>query len=83
MRVTLKLFASLGQYLPPGGQRNEAEIEVPDGASVQAVLDRLDVPEEQMHLVTLNGVFVPRSLRAGEIMRPGDSLALWPPVAGG
>lgn len=83
MRITLKLFASLSEHLPPGAQRNQAEVEVPEGASVQAVLDLFRVPREQAHLVTRNGVFVPCSLRHEERLAPGDALAVWPPVAGG
>lgn len=83
MRITVKLFASLAEYLPPGAQRNATEVEVPDGASVQEVLDRLDVPQEKTHLVICNGLYVPHSLRAVETLAAGDTLALWPPVAGG
>lgn len=83
MRITVKLFASLAEYLPAGAQRNATEIEVPDGASVQDILERLDVPEEKTHLVVCNGVYVPHSLRTSETLSAGDTLALWPPVAGG
>ncbi|RMG38628.1 MAG: MoaD/ThiS family protein [Gammaproteobacteria bacterium] len=83
MRITLKLFASLAEHLPPGAGRNEAEVEVPDGASVQDVLDRFNLSQEQAHLVTRNGVFVPCSLRSEERLDSGDAVAVWPPVAGG
>ncbi len=83
MRITLKLFASLSGHLPPSARRNEAEVEVPDGASVQELLDRFKLSREQAHLVTRNGVFVPCSLRGEERLEPGDALAVWPPVAGG
>ena len=34
MRITLKLFASLGQFLPPGARENAIPADVPDGATV-------------------------------------------------
>ncbi len=83
MHITLKLFASLADRLPPGARRNQARIEVPDGATVQEVVDRLGIPPEQAHLVIVNGLFVPCSLRDRERLYEGDTLAIWPPVAGG
>ena len=83
MHIQLKLFASLADHLPPGATRNEARIEVPDGASVQDVVERLGLSDEQAHLVMVNGVFVPCSLRREERLEGGDTVAIWPPVAGG
>ncbi|HHI76483.1 MAG TPA: MoaD/ThiS family protein, partial [Gammaproteobacteria bacterium] len=33
--------------------------------------------------VMVNGVFVPCSLRREERLEAGDTVAIWPPVAGG
>lgn len=43
MNVTLKLFASLGVHLPVGAERNQAEVEVPDGTTVWGLLDAHNV----------------------------------------
>lgn len=83
MKVTLKLYASLGRHLPDGASRNEALIDVPEGASVLDVLDRHNVPREACHLVLLNGVFKAPAERGEAILADGDALAVWPPVAGG
>ena len=83
MHIRLKLFASLADHLPPGARRNEARIEVPDGASVQDVVERLGIPDEQAHLVIVNGLFIPCSLRERERLYDGDTVAIWPPVARG
>ncbi len=82
MKVTLKLFASLSGYLPAEKQGNWVQIEVPEGTSARAVLERYKVPPEQVHLVLVNGVFLPPGDR-GRTLRQGDELAAWPPVAGG
>ena len=83
--ATIKLFASLGDYLPPDAKDNAAEISVPaDGdATITSVLTMMKVPMEKCHLVLVNGIFVSPSARAGHAIKDGDTLAVWPPVAGG
>lgn len=81
--VTLKLYASLGVFLPSGSVRNEARVSVPNGTSVEALLDQYGVPREACHLVLLNGIFQPPASRGGVILKSGDAVAVWPPVAGG
>jgi len=88
VEVTLKLFATLGDYLPHElngrtRQYNELKIEVPEATSVQAVIDQFHVPPPLAHLVLVNGVFVPRNARATSLLRLGDEVAVWPPIAGG
>jgi sulfur carrier protein ThiS len=83
MKITMKLYASLGQHLPAGANRNEAVIEVADGTSIVEVLDSYNVPRESCHLVLLNGVFQAPFERGESRMKEGDHLAVWPPVAGG
>lgn len=86
--ITLKLFATLGDYLPrelDGRRRmhNQLGIDVPASCTVQQVIDRFAIPAGMAHLVLLNGVFVPRDARATRRLDPGDELAIWPPIAGG
>jgi len=88
VRILLKLFATLGERLPDelDGQRrqgNSLVVEVPAGAAVQEVIDRFQLPPELVHLVLVNGAYVPPALRAGRRLAEGDALAIWPPVAGG
>lgn len=83
MRITLKLFANLGQFLPAGATANTVEVEVPDDSCAHDVLDRFRVPRERVHLVLLNGIYLDLPARDTTAIRPGDVLAVWPPVAGG
>ncbi len=83
MRITLKLYATLGRYLPDGAEKNVARPELPDGVSVAAVVERFRLPPELVHLVLVNGVFVAPEQRAETLLKDGDVLAIWPPVAGG
>jgi len=83
MKITLKLFASLGRYLPEGARANAAEVQVAEGASAHQVLDQFRVPREKAHLVMVNGVYLDAQARDEPRIKPGDALAVWPPVAGG
>lgn len=83
MRINLKLFATLSEHLPPGAKQNRASVVVPDGANPDQVMDLCHVPREQAHLVVLNGVFVLPHQRSSLALSEDDTLALWPPVAGG
>ena len=83
MRITLKLYAGLAPYLPQGARENQIEIEVAEGASVAAVLEAQGCPPRLCHLVMHNGFHVPPAERAGRVLKAGDAVAAWPPIAGG
>lgn len=83
MRITVKLFASLDRYLPPGSADNEARMDVEDGLALSALLARLRLPGERCHLVLVNGAFVEPRRRDDTILHADDEIAVWPQVAGG
>ena len=82
-QIRIKLYASLSDYLPAEAYRNAMDCDVPADTTIFAALDRLKVPHEQCHLVLLNGEFVPPGLRAATLVSEGDTIAAWPPIAGG
>ena len=84
MQITFKLYASLGEYLPADRRRgNELALEVAEGATIEQVIAPFGLPPKLVHLVLINGVFVPPAERASRALAAGDVLAIWPPVAGG
>ena len=83
MKIQLKLYASLGQYLPSGAKKNEIEVEVQNHTTVGDLLQNCKVPDEMCHLVLVNGKFVSPGDRSTLSLNDGDALAVWPPVAGG
>ncbi len=82
-QINVKLFASLGVYLPEGAQNSQVAIECDDDKTIASILSGLKVPSEHCHLVFLNGVFVAPEARGNQHFADGDTLAVWPPVAGG
>lgn len=84
MKVAFKLFASLGAYLPAEARKSSRiELELPEGTTVLQVILGQRVPPERCSLVLVNGGFVAVSERADRVLKDGDVLAIWPPVAGG
>lgn len=70
--------------MPANAVRNVASIDVPEGASLNSIIDKYHVPRELAHLVLINGVFVCDADRdQSGMLKEGDVLAIWPPVAGG
>jgi sulfur-carrier protein len=83
MRITLKLYATLRKYLPEGTEWHTVRLEVGGADSPQNILDRFEVPPQLSHLVLLNGIYLPPEERNKPVLKDGDTLAVWPPVAGG
>lgn len=83
MVVTLKLFASLSDYLPAGSKDNQAALEAGDDETVAEIIRRCQLPERLVHLVLVNGVYVAPAERSSRKLQAGDQLAVWPPIAGG
>lgn len=83
VRIEFKLFASLIEYLPANASKHSVSFDVPEGTTIYDVIDRFKVPRSKAHLVILNGVYVHFADRNSYKLQEGDTLALWPPVAGG
>ncbi len=83
MNVTLKLYAMLSDYLPPDARNNRVQVELGDDATVGALIDRCNLPPRLTHLVLVNGVYVAPAARDSTALRDGDTVAIWPPIAGG
>ncbi|WP_353139414.1 MoaD/ThiS family protein [Limnohabitans sp.] len=84
MDITFKLFATLTDFLPPAARRsNVLNMEVDDGMTINQIIEPFGMPEKLVHLVLVNGTYVPPEERASKVLKDGDVLAVWPPIAGG
>ncbi|MEM7293411.1 MAG: MoaD/ThiS family protein [Pseudomonadota bacterium] len=83
VKITLKLYATLGDLLPPHAKNNAAEIEVDEDVTLNEIIQRFQIPPELAHLVLVNGHFACEADRNHPMLKPDDVLAIWPPVAGG
>ena len=82
MEITLKLFATLGDYLPEelnGRVRkyNELQIEVDEASTVQAVIEQFNVPTALAHLVQGLHVAPMATMVYARALRPTEAGGSW------
>jgi sulfur carrier protein ThiS len=84
MKITLKLFASLTDYLPPESKyTNIVALEIAPETTIGQLVEQYRLPEKLVHLVLVNGSYVAPEKRPTQTLNEGDVLAIWPPIAGG
>jgi molybdopterin converting factor small subunit len=79
VRVEVRLFATLRQYLPSESRNESAVLDVPDGSSTRDVTRRLGIPVDLERVVLVNG----RDTDPDAPLTPHDVITLFPPLAGG
>lgn len=83
MKITFKLFAGLSIFLPNSAEKNAVVLEVPASSSMNDLIDLHRIPREEVHLILINGSPIQHSERDDCALKEGDTVAMWPPVAGG
>jgi sulfur carrier protein ThiS len=83
MKVTLKLYATLRDYLPTTSDGTHVVLDLPTGATIPDALAILAVPLALAHIIMINGRHVLRPDVALRELRDGDQLAVFPAIGGG
>lgn len=84
MNITLKLFASLTDYLPVESRyTNVMELDVAADTTIGQIIAQHRLPPKLVHLVLVNGTYIEPDKRPAKVLVEGDVLAIWPPIAGG
>lgn len=79
MEVEVKLFATLRDYLPKGSDRFSCKIEIDGNTRVKDIISKLKIPEDIPKIILINGIHA----KNDQILKDGDVLSIFPPVAGG
>ncbi|MGO0122339.1 MoaD/ThiS family protein [Desulfothermobacter acidiphilus] len=79
MRVEARLFGGLERWVPGTRFGMGLMVDLPEGGKVADLLERLGIPPSQVFSVLLNG----RHAALDTPLRPGDEVALFPPLGGG
>jgi sulfur-carrier protein len=79
LKIELNLYASFTQYLPDKSSGNRCIVEAGEGTRVGELLARMNIPPAAPKVVFLNGVHA----KGDEILKEGDRVGAFPPVAGG
>ena len=84
MKITFKLFATLTDYLPGAARlTNRMPLDVAPDATISQIIAPFGLPPRLVHLVLVNGHYIPPEQRPTHTLVEGDVLAIWPPIAGG
>jgi molybdopterin converting factor small subunit len=79
MKVKLKLFATFREYLPEGNDGHSSMLELVAGTKVDSVLEQMKLPKDIPKIILINGI----QKTADDTLKEGDTLSVFPPIAGG
>ena len=79
MFIHVKLYATLRRYGPQVPRGEGIPLEVGGGTTVVQILQRLGIPDS-LPLVSMINT---RVCKTDDVLSEGDTLSLFPPVAGG
>jgi molybdopterin converting factor small subunit len=87
MKVDVRLFANLREKIPGDTRvhRGRTSVELAEAASLQALLDHFEITRRMSQMVLVNGQQAPRdpAKRALLVLKAGDVVSVFPPLAGG
>lgn len=73
--IIIKLFADLTQFGPA-----KAEEDLPEGSSINTIFEKYGIPKEKKTIILVNRK---PSYDRNTILKNGDTVAIFPPLAGG
>jgi molybdopterin converting factor small subunit len=79
MRLTVRVYATLCRYVPGISAGTPIEIELPDGAVVADLIERLEIPAREVKIAFVNG----RTRPMDWLLNAGDEAGIFPPIGGG
>jgi molybdopterin converting factor small subunit len=79
VKVWIKLLSTYREYLPAEAEGSAYSLEVTAGTRVEALQARLPVPADEGQVVLING----RTPLPGQVLEEGDTVAIFPAMAGG
>ncbi|WP_245561191.1 MoaD/ThiS family protein [Desulfoscipio gibsoniae] len=77
--MEVRVFSGLEKFLPNKRFGEPMPVNLPDGATVRILLNKMHIPEEQVFTVLVDG----RHQTLDYTVRDGERVSLFPPVGGG
>ncbi len=81
MKIELKLYANLRKYYPREDSKDaeKDQIKLESEATLKDLMDKIDLPEEEAKMIFVNN----RKQSKEYKLKDGDTVAIFPPIAGG
>ena len=85
LTIQLKMFHDLARYLPAEAQEGKVSMTLAEGSKLEDLLSLLGISPEQPKIILINGHSqgVCTKVRTNLALNNGDTVAIFPPVAGG
>jgi molybdopterin converting factor small subunit len=91
MQVHVQLFSFLRDCLPPDAEQSQATVTLPEGATLIDLVTHLEIDRQLGYEATdviakagwqvmVSGTY---ELDMGRVLRDGDQVLIFPPIAGG
>ncbi len=74
MKLEIKLFASLQKFMP-----NVEKVELDDNCTVLELLEKIGINSSEVAITLVNG----RHVQLDQTLHDGETVAIFPPIAGG
>jgi sulfur carrier protein len=74
MEIQIRLFAGLREYARHGDM-----VELEEGRDVLDLIEKLGIPPQKVAIILVNG----RHAREGQHLHDGETVSLFPAIAGG
>lgn len=79
MTVTVRLFATFRDYLPPEAMHGGWVVHIAAGETICDLLTTLQIPDDLPRIVLVNGCYAAEH----QALNEGDHIAVFPPLIGG
>ncbi len=84
VQIELKMFMKFKRFLPEGSADGKATISLPAGATFKDLLHHIDMPVVEDKIIVINGISHKQSDKVNALsLQQGDTVAIFPPIAGG
>jgi molybdopterin converting factor small subunit len=83
--IRVKMFHHLVKYLPAQSEGGSVMVPLEHGATLQELLTWMGIPDEEAKIVLINGQSqgVCTTIKMNPMLSDGDTVSIFPPVAGG
>jgi len=81
MKIVVKLFATLREYLPSGSDKYSCTMDLKEGTTVAEIVEQLKIPREIPLIILVNGI--QHQEKEKKVLQQGEVLSIFPPIAGG
>ena len=79
--VQIKMFMNFRKYLPSDSRDGKAVVSMQEGATLQDLMGMLGIPGDEQGTAVINGISY--GVADTQVLRDGDVVSFFSPVAGG